>query len=33
LSMLAIDGPLCGLDRAQTAAIGQRLIDMVEQGL
>jgi AcrR family transcriptional regulator len=33
LSMLAIDGPLRGLDRAQTAAIGQRLIDMVEQGL
>jgi len=33
LSLLAIDGPLRGLDRAQTAAIGQRLIDMVEQGL
>ncbi len=33
LSMLAIDGPLRGLDRAQAAAIGQRLIDMVEQGL
>lgn len=33
LSMLAIDGPLRGLDRAQTAAIGQRLIDMVERGL
>jgi AcrR family transcriptional regulator len=33
LSMLAIDGPLRGLDSAQIAAIGQRLIDMVEQGL
>lgn len=33
LAMLAIDGPLRGLDRTQTAAIGQRLIDMVEQGL
>ena len=33
LAMLAIDGPLRGLDRAQTAAIGQRLIDMVERGL
>ncbi len=33
LSMLAIDGPLRGLDRAQIAAIGQRLIDMVERGL
>jgi AcrR family transcriptional regulator len=33
LAMLAIDGPLRGLDRARTAAIGQRLIDMVERGL
>ena len=33
LAMLAIDGPLRGLDRAQTDAIGQRLLDMVERGL
>ncbi len=33
LALLAIDGPLRGLDRTQTAAIGQRLIDMVERGL
>jgi len=33
LAMLAIDGPLRGLADAQTAAIGQRLIDMVERGL
>lgn len=33
LSMLVIDGPLRGLDAAQTHAIGQRLLDMVEQGL
>ncbi len=33
LAMLAIDGPLRGLDRAQTRDIGQRLLDMVERGL
>ncbi len=33
LAMLALDGPLRGLADAQTAAIGQRLIDMVERGL
>lgn len=33
LAMLAIDGPLRGLERAHTDAIGQRLLDMVEQGL
>jgi AcrR family transcriptional regulator len=33
LAMLVIDGPLRGLDRTQTYDIGQRLLDMVEQGL
>jgi len=33
LAMLAIGGPLRGLDDRQIAAIGQRLIDMVERGL
>ena len=33
LAMLVIDGPLRSLDRAQTYDIGQRLLDMVEQGL
>lgn len=33
LSMLAIDGPLRGLDATQRQAIGQRLLYMVEQGL
>jgi AcrR family transcriptional regulator len=33
LAMLAIGGPLRGLDDGQIAAIGQRLIDMVERGL
>jgi hypothetical protein len=31
--MLLIDGPLRGLDRAQTQDIGHRLLDMVERGL
>ena len=33
LAMLLIDGPLRGLDRAQTQDIARRLIDMVERGL
>lgn len=33
LSMLAIDGPLRGLDESTKEAVGQRLIDMVERGL
>lgn len=33
LAMLVIDGPLRNLSPAQTAAIGQRLLDMVEKGL
>ena len=33
LAMLIIDGPLRGLPRAQTDALGQRLSDMVEEGL
>lgn len=33
LAMLVIDGPLRSLDRTQTHDIGQRLLDMVEQGL
>ncbi len=33
LAMLAIDGPLRTLDAAQVAALGQRLLDMVERGL
>ncbi len=33
LAMLLIDGPLRGLDRAQTQDIGHRLLDMVERGL
>lgn len=32
-SMLLIDGPLRALSTAQRQAIGQRLLDMVEQGL
>jgi AcrR family transcriptional regulator len=32
-AMLAIEGPLHGLSRAQTAALGQRVVDMVEKGL
>ena len=33
LAMLVIDGPLRRLSRAQTTAIGERLLDMVEKGL
>lgn len=33
MAMLAIDGPLRDLDDMQMHAIGQRVIDMVEQGL
>ena len=33
LAMLAIDGPLRRLPRAQLEALGQRVLDMVEQGL
>jgi AcrR family transcriptional regulator len=33
LAMLLIDGPLRALDRKQTHAIIERLLDMVEQGL
>jgi AcrR family transcriptional regulator len=33
LALLVIDGPLRSLDQAQTRAIGQRLLDMVELGL
>jgi AcrR family transcriptional regulator len=32
-AMLVIDGPLNGLSRAQTDALGQRVVDMVEKGL
>jgi len=32
-AMLVIDGPLRGLSRAQTNALGQRVVDMVEKGL
>src|ERR1700722_7960824 len=33
LAMLVLDGPLHRLTRAQQRTIGQRLLDMVEQGL
>ncbi len=33
LAMLLIDGPLRALDESRSQAIGQRLLDMVEQGL
>jgi AcrR family transcriptional regulator len=33
LAMLVIDGPLRAAARAQAQALGQRLLDMVEQGL
>lgn len=33
LAILVIDGPLRGMSRAQTRALGQRLLDMVEKGL
>lgn len=33
LSMLLLDGPLRGREPAQAEVLGQRLIDMVEQGL
>lgn len=33
LALLIIDGPLRGLPRAQTDALGQRVLDMVEKGL
>ena len=33
LAMLLIDGPLRGLDKTQAQHVGQRLLDMVEQGL
>ena len=33
LAMLLIDGPLRGLDPAQTQDAGRRLLDMVERGL
>jgi AcrR family transcriptional regulator len=33
LAMLVIDGPLHGLSRAQTDALGQRAVAMVENGL
>jgi hypothetical protein len=32
-AMLVIDGPLRGLARAQAAALGRRVVDMVEKGL
>ena len=32
-AMLIIEGPLRGLPRAQTDALGQRVVDMVEKGL
>jgi AcrR family transcriptional regulator len=32
-AMLVIDGPLRGLPRAQTDALGRRVVDMVEKGL
>ncbi|MDN4586971.1 TetR family transcriptional regulator [Xenophilus aerolatus] len=33
MAMMAIDGPLRGLDEAQLDALGQRLLDMVQRGL
>ena len=33
LALLVIDGPLAGLPRKTTEALGQRLLDMVEKGL
>ncbi|MDM0107553.1 WHG domain-containing protein [Variovorax sp. J22R24] len=33
LALLIIDGPLRGMPREQTDALGQRLLDMVEKGL
>ena len=33
LALLVIDGPLVGLPRKTTEALGQRLLDMVEKGL
>ncbi|VTU34413.1 Bacterial regulatory proteins, tetR family [Variovorax sp. SRS16] len=33
LALLVIDGPLRGMPRVQTEALGQRLLDMVEKGL
>ncbi|AOZ09277.1 TetR/AcrR family transcriptional regulator [Cupriavidus malaysiensis] len=33
MAMLLIDGPLRRLGKGQTAVLGQRLLDMVEQGL
>ena len=33
MAMLLIDGPLRGLSDAQCAALGQRLLDMVERGI
>ncbi|MCJ0766057.1 TetR/AcrR family transcriptional regulator [Variovorax terrae] len=33
LALLIIDGPLRNMTRAQTRAMGQRLLDMVEKGL
>ncbi|RZL88048.1 MAG: TetR/AcrR family transcriptional regulator [Variovorax sp.] len=33
LALLIIDGPLRGVPRAQTEALGQQLLDMVEKGL
>ncbi|MDL9999154.1 TetR/AcrR family transcriptional regulator [Variovorax sp. J22P240] len=33
LALLVIDGPLRGMPREQTDALGQRLLDMVEKGL
>lgn len=33
LAMLSIDGPLRSLNNEQAAAVGQRLIDMVEHGM
>ena len=32
-AMLVIEGPLRGLSRAQTDALGRRVVDMVEKGL
>jgi AcrR family transcriptional regulator len=32
-ALLVIDGPLRGLPQAQTAALGRRVVDMVEKGL
>jgi len=33
LALLIINGPLREVPRAQTAALGQRLVEMVEKGL